>query len=115
MTNRKARGELQTLLEERSKLEGEIALIETQIDDLETAYFEKTLLDGNVLVGWNRHPPLGTLPPAVSVDSKQKLFSLSSLSSAAFSQLGAQPNRQLSPSAEPRFEPKYAYSKIEKE
>jgi hypothetical protein len=49
------------------------------------------------------------------VDSKQKLFSLSSLSSAAFSQLGAQPNRQLSLSAKPRFESKYASSKIEKE
>lgn len=111
----KPRRDLQALLEDRGKLEGEIAFIETQIDDMETTYLEKTLLEGNVVIGWSRHPPPSGLPPKVAIDCRLKLFSLSSLSSAAFSELGAVPNRQLSPYSEPRFDQKYGCSKIEKE
>jgi hypothetical protein len=111
MKNKKEKGRgVEGLLEEENSIEGEIHKLQTQINDLETVYLERTWYDGNVYVGWNRN-----VPPAnptlhhikINIDAKEKLFSLSSITSPAFAQLDDNADRQLAPYGEPRFESKY--------
>jgi hypothetical protein len=67
---------------------------------------ERTWYDGNVYIGWNRNIPVTTQnynQAKINIDPKEKLFSLSSLTSPAFSELGADVDRQLAPYGEHRF------------
>jgi hypothetical protein len=78
---------------------------------LETAYLERTWYDGNVYVGWNRNVPPsnpGLHHIKINIDAKERLFSLSSITSPAFHQLEDLADRQLAPYGEPRFESKYS-------
>lgn len=57
-------------------------------------------------MGWNRNAPPAAPAPhhiKITIDAKEKMFSLSSLTSPAFAELGANPDRQLAPHGEPRF------------
>lgn len=101
MKNRreKERG-VEGLLEEENSIEGEIHKLQTQINDLETLYLERTWFDGNVYVGWNRNVPPSNPGPhtiKINIDAKEKLFSLSSITSPAFQQLEDNTDRQLAP------------------
>jgi hypothetical protein len=52
-----------------------------------------------VYLGWNKNLP-AALPPAhvkINIDSKEKIFSLSSISSAAYADIGTNVDRQLTP------------------
>jgi hypothetical protein len=62
-------------------------------------------------VGWNRNvPPTSPAPHhiKINIDAKERLFSLSSITSPAFQQLEDLADRQLAPYGEPRFESKYS-------
>lgn len=91
---------MQKLLAEKNGIEGQIAQIENQIDEMETLYLERTWCDGNVYIGWNRAQTLNApniLNIKITIDPKEKMFSLSSLASPAFAELGTIADRQLSP------------------
>lgn len=67
---------------------------------METNYLQKTWYDGNFLIGWNKNMPYNNPNinnVKINIDPKEKLFSLSSLSSPAFKELGMIVDRQLSP------------------
>ncbi len=98
--------EVQKLLSEKNGIEGQIAQIENQINDLETQYLERTWYDGNVYIGWSKHQSFNVpnhLQIKINIDPKEKLFSLSSIASPAFAELGVNVDRQLSPYGEHRF------------
>jgi hypothetical protein len=62
-----------------------------------------------VYLGWNKNliynAPHSNIK--INVDPKEKLFSLSSITSPAFAELGTNVDRQLAPYGEHRFESKY--------
>jgi hypothetical protein len=56
-------------------------------------------------MGWNRNvtPNNPTVHIKINIDAKERIFSLSSITSPAFQQLEDLADRQLAPFGEPRF------------
>jgi hypothetical protein len=99
-TNQKLKESVQKLLEEENEITGQIVQIEHQIDELESLYLERTWFDGNVYLGWNKNVPTNNPNHhhiKINIDPKEKLFSLSSITSNAFASIGANVDRQLTP------------------
>ena len=76
---------IQTLLDESNQIEGLLSKLQNQINDLETSYLQRTWYDGNIYIGWNKNlPNPNPHHIKINIDSKEKLFSLSSITSPAF-------------------------------
>lgn len=77
---------LEELLEERNTYEGEIASLQAQLAEKEQLYLESSWQNGNIYIGWNSNMPTTPAPPhppRILISPKEKMFSLSSLSSPA--------------------------------
>ena len=73
----------------------ELALIEKQIYDLETAYLEDTQNFGNIFIGWNKYFGNDKSRKRKGISNDERLFSLSSASSPAALKEGRKVNEAL--------------------
>jgi hypothetical protein len=71
------------MLDREMKLKIELKEFEKQIEEYETTYFEKYWNEGNIVLGWSKVvvPPLPHNTPKIKLVTKDKLFSLSSVTS----------------------------------
>lgn len=77
-------------MDQEQEIAGEIWKLQTQINDLETGYLERNWYDGNVYIGWNKNISANNPAQAhvrINVDAKERIFSLSSITSPAFQEL----------------------------
>lgn len=70
--------QIQRLLDEQSRLEGELTELEAKIEERELEYLSNSWLDGDYLLGWQKVEPIAT-KKAINISAKDKKFSLSSV------------------------------------
>lgn len=102
-----SRRDFQEMLDRTIDVEAELRHIETQIEELETTYLERTWNEGNIVIGWNEAVHSAPLPSAPGVkirfSPKDRTFSLSSVTSRAYRNLEENVDRQFNVVVEMRF------------
>lgn len=89
----------------------QVRLLEKDLNEREENHLKHPSPYGNFKLGWSNNPMFqGDKTKTIEVDAKDKIFSLSSIKSAAMEQLGNDPDRQLQPFGEKRFQSKSKYS-----
>jgi hypothetical protein len=80
--------------------------LENQIEEFETAYFEKYWNEGNVVLGWPKvsSPPPPHNAPKIKLVAKDKPFSLSSATSRVNYELEDIMDKNLLPFPENKFQ-----------
>ena len=107
--NDKSRSLYQAMLENSLKAKAELKELEEQIEDFESNYFEKTWNDGNITLGWSKIniPPPPSNAPKIKLIPKDKIFSLSSVTSNPNFELGEIADKHLIPLPENKFQQSY--------
>lgn len=93
-----AKGELQAILDQENALQAALMHIEMQISDFENAHLEHSWQDGNLYLGWTRSLSAGSLNGGkIKINAKEKLFTMSSVTSKDYAELNDVADKNLSP------------------
>lgn len=100
--------QIQRLLDEQNRLEGELNDLQVKIQERELEYLSNSWIEGDYLLGWTKMEPMAT-KKALNISPKDKKFSLSSVFSRPSQELLSLQVRKLATEKAKNHQKKYFF------